>query len=337
MKRSNYNIEILRCWLMFLIVLMHCATFIDTGNHDRARLIHVFCIFSVNAFVLISGWFGIKFSWRKVVKLLGLGLFAAIVLFLLSPFASGNWQFAYDLGWFGCAYLGLLFFSPILNAAIEHLRGESERTLRVVWSVYACAMAISWLPLDGLGIHLHIRGWEAHSFNQLCFMYLTGRVLVKCEWVNTIRIRSLFVWTIGLMGVNYAWALAAGLTRGNAFLQTLLVGTRGYNNPLIILLAIGVFLLFVRGRFPHWLGRTAAFAGPSMFTVYLLHEATNHELSVALYNRYLLPWHPAGGVVAQFFALLLSAALIYTVCVLFDLCRRAGLCILEKKRGVLCH
>lgn len=324
MKRSNYSIEVLRCWLMFLIVLMHCATFVNTGDPSRARLVHTFCVFAVNAFVLISGWFGIRFAPHKVFRLLGLGLFSALVLLALSPLAGKGWVFSYDLGWFGCAYLGLLFFAPLINAAIDHLRGQSEGALRTAWFVYACMMVMSWVPIDISGVHIHIRGWEGHSFNQLCFMYVTGRVLAGCDFVHRIKKGWLYAAAVLLMSANYAWAIATGLTRGNEFWQSMLVGTRGNNNPIIILLAIAIFLILLRSEPPRWLGRVCMFLGPSMFSVYLLHEATNHGLSVALYNKYLFI---QGG---QFVAIIATAILVYSVCIAFDLIRRMAFLLLSK-------
>lgn len=320
MRRSNENIEVLRCFLMFLIVLMHVATFVPTGSHLRARLIHVFCIFSVNAFALISGWFGVRFSWRKIMKLLGLGLFSSLVLLALSPLAGHGFQFSYDLGWFGCSYLGLLFLAPILNAAVDKLRGESESALRVAWCIYAIAMMVSWVPLDFFHIHFHIPGWQAHSMNQLIFMYLTGRVLVGCGWIYKVRYRMIVVLFLSAMALNYGWAILAGVTRHSDFLQALLVGTRCYNNPIVIILGISAFVLFLRARMPSWFKKAGLFMGPSMFSVYLLHEATNHELSVALYKQ--IPVCLGRGAIQQLATIFIIACLVYFICIGLDILRR---------------
>lgn len=333
-EHENLGVEVLRCGLMFLIVLMHVATFCATGNPSRARLIHVFCIFAVNAFVLISGWFGVRFRVKKVLKMLGLGAFAATVLFLLSPLSDCGWQFAYSLGWFGNCYLALLCCAPLINAAIEALARESMRALMSAWSAYAALMVVSWLPIWNFGINLHVPGWEGHSFNQLCFMYVTGRLLAKCGWINTISRGRLAFGAVALMLCNYAWAIATGLTRGSEFWQGILVGTRGNNNPLIIALSVCVFLWFLRTRVPAWLGRVASLCGPSMFSIYLLHEACNHDLSVSLYDKYFA-WAHGGPVYVQYAVIFSVAALVYLTCLGIDLVRRGVFATLQRKGETL--
>lgn len=315
-RRSNAGIEVLRCLAMFCIVLMHCATFMPMGDGLKARLIHVFCMFAVDAFALISGWFGVRFAWSKVGRFLGLGLYSSLALAVL-----GGGGFSYSLGWFGNAYLALICMSPLLNAAIECLRQHSERELRFAWAAYALVMLWSWLPVDCLGINVHVPGWRAHTFNQLCFMYMTGRVMRGCPEFLEIRKRWLFLAAAVCMAANYAWAIAAGLTRGNAVLQGILVGTRGYDNPIIIALSISLFLLFFRCAPPRWLQRVCLVLSPSMFMVYLLHEATNHDLSVALYLHYfsfvkLLPGD------CQFVKIGTVALLVFAACILLDCPRR---------------
>lgn len=146
-KVRDYNIEALRCCLMALIVLGHVATGLNVGDANVRRLINATQAFSVDSFILISGWYGVRFSWMKVLKLCGLGLFASFVLFLLSPLTTYPWRFEYSLGWFGNSYLGLLFVATFINAGINGLRNESERALVVAWGLYATLMFVGWFPL----------------------------------------------------------------------------------------------------------------------------------------------------------------------------------------------
>ena len=321
-RHSNYNIEVLRCILMFLIVLMHCATFVETRIPMYARLIHVFCMFAVNSFILISGWYGISFKSDKVISILGLGLFSSLVLFLLSPLAGNGLQFAYSLGWFGNSYLALMCLSPILNAAVERLSVNSMALLKSAWLIYFGAMIINWLPISVFGIDLRISGWEAHSFNQMCFMYLTGRVLAKCGWIYTIHRYWIVVVFVVTMVANYVWAILSGLTRDNQLLQSILVGSRGYDNPIIIVMGIAVFLIFIRYSVPRFVGLVCSAIAPSMFSVYLLHEAVNHELSVAMYNKFLVLPILDTSILAQYLKIFSTAIFVFLTCLLIDIVRR---------------
>lgn len=168
--KSDENLEVLRCWLMLLIVLGHVASFLDGIGHDTGRMIHAFQVYAVDAFALLSGWFGIRFSFKKIIRLLGLAAYVSVLLLCLSRCVVGSWCFSYKLGWYGNAYLALMCVSPIINAGIEHLRQESETSLCDAWRLYAIMIFVSWLPIDGFGIDLSVYGWQAHSMNTLMFM-----------------------------------------------------------------------------------------------------------------------------------------------------------------------
>lgn len=319
--RSNGNIEVLRCFLMFLIVLGHCATFTRICSHDEARLIHTFQIFAVDAFVLITGWFGIRYSSSKIWRFLGLGMFSSVVVFLLSPFSQFGWTYNFSLGWFGNAYLGLLVLAPILNAAEESLIKMDKGWLFKSWALYAVMMVVSWLPLSWFNIDVKIIGWEAHSMNQLMFMYWTGRVLSQYQWTKKIQVWKILIASIMLMAANFGWAIATGLTRQSAFWQSILVHNKIYNNPIVIALSVSVFLIFIRVGFPAFLKNACTFLGPSMFSVYLLHEASSHLVSVSLYSRYLV-FYRGTDLTCRVCSVALTACLVFSICVIIDLIRR---------------
>ena len=56
MKPRDGNIELLRCVLMFLIVLWHCSMCSSATDFRVAKLLSSLPVFAVDAFVLISGW-----------------------------------------------------------------------------------------------------------------------------------------------------------------------------------------------------------------------------------------------------------------------------------------
>ena len=73
MKR-NPAIELFRVLLMFGICLLHVQTAAGGG---RLTSVLVSC---VPGFVMISGWFGIHFSWRKIFMLYGVAVYASLVI-----------------------------------------------------------------------------------------------------------------------------------------------------------------------------------------------------------------------------------------------------------------
>ncbi|MGP1451869.1 MAG: acyltransferase family protein [Segatella oris] len=78
-KERNSSFELLRILCMLFVVGGHLIgkgmqiTYDDTllggGDYGLSRLLYSFCTVAVSTFILISGYFGIKFNWRKIVKI----------------------------------------------------------------------------------------------------------------------------------------------------------------------------------------------------------------------------------------------------------------------------
>lgn len=89
--KRNSSFELLRILLMFLVVIGHANTWYfgftykTETEHILKVLLQIICLPAVNAFVLISGWFGINTNITKIVSLIFAMLFltfpVAIVMF----------------------------------------------------------------------------------------------------------------------------------------------------------------------------------------------------------------------------------------------------------------
>lgn len=141
-------------------------------------------------FVSISGWFGIRFSWRKIVNFASFILFYSVLFwslrhFVLIPGAENPVPFEIRSGWFGGPYLALLAIAPILTAGMDRLVADSKRNLIGIWCVYFALMVLQWLPLKELHSSVlpsfGINGWEVLSFNTLMFYYVTARTVRLSE------------------------------------------------------------------------------------------------------------------------------------------------------------
>ena len=123
--RRNPSVEAWRCICMFAVVFGHVIVNNHVGRMDGF-------VWHIPGFLLITGFFGIRFSWRKVAKLLGIcyGCY-----WLTIPFHNGAITFM-DLvlphgGWFVPFYVVLMMLSPILNAAI---RGGNHKQMALMRS-----------------------------------------------------------------------------------------------------------------------------------------------------------------------------------------------------------
>ncbi len=307
---------------MFLIVFGHCCLYLNVPDAKVGKTLSIPGVFATDAFILISGWFGVRFSVRKVLKFLGLGLFACFVVTLASRLTNVQGRYAFSLGWFGNCYLALMLLSPLINAGLDKLR--EEKLLGRAWCFYAVAMLLAWIPVKGLGVSLLPTGWAGISFNTMCFVYVTGRVLRDSEVLQQeLGWKSWLSIFVGLMVLNLGWSWMAQTASGEVA-QSIFVGTKDYDSPIVLGLPVSFFMLMRTVRLPNWISSVVFFVAPSMFSIYLIHEGCNGALSRAIYNRYV-NFGFGGGFVQIALQILIASVIVFTACLVIDLMRRAVL------------
>ena len=160
MKRHP-GIELLRGVLMLMIVLVHLTgngvLLADSpipyteSNWLWANIIDSICYPAVNIFILISGYFGIRLSLEKVLKLDIPVIFYSVVLFLiLGSFSLGGtltatFPILSKEYWFLTSYFLLMLVSPLLNAIIESRSQGELKMLIVIENTYICKFDIMLL------------------------------------------------------------------------------------------------------------------------------------------------------------------------------------------------
>ena len=192
LARRDSGIELLRCLLMFLITLGHCCFH---GPYAANLAVTVTCTltcFCVDAFAFISGYYSIKSTPKRILKILGQGLYAVSVVFLFSR------EFHFSMGWYGNAYLVLMIVAPIINAGIDRIsESNGQYLLFSCVAIYIAYMFMMWLPLEALGIDVGVAGWYGHSLFVLLGMYLIGRLVSKYQlWHRVKRCYLFMVFTV---------------------------------------------------------------------------------------------------------------------------------------------
>lgn len=127
------NIELLRILCIVLILSMHSMALVETSklsslNNVLSHIVSAVGNVGVSCFVLISGYFGIKFKMYRFVQLVILTTFYTV---LVHFFHNG---FTIDVGlinsilvvplynnWFIACYLLLMLFSPNLNLLAQQM------------------------------------------------------------------------------------------------------------------------------------------------------------------------------------------------------------------------
>lgn len=148
-KPRQSGVELLRIISMLLVLLIHANQWnekwqgLDLYYSFNTSATTIFlqslsCV-CVNVFVLISGWFGIKFSIKRLAKFVFQCVFFFTLLYafgLMFGLTSLSIRGIMDcllfneMNWFIRAYILLFIISPILNAFVEKAtKSEMEMTL----------------------------------------------------------------------------------------------------------------------------------------------------------------------------------------------------------------
>ena len=168
---------------MFMILLLH-ANFLAFGipqdysfmSFSRC-LAEAFTLTPVNIFVLITGFFGTRFSIRKSISLLYQVIFCVVpislILVLCGILDCDYRYFVFHKYWFINAYIGLLAVTPILNVAAEKLTKKELQFFLIIF--YIIAFIGTLIGLVGIEIA------GGCSLLWFMFLYLLGKYVKMYE------------------------------------------------------------------------------------------------------------------------------------------------------------
>ena len=309
-RQSNF--EFLRIVCMLMVLVCHAVGYVQEQDLVGVQgvlklLLSQFCLVCVNVFIMISGWFGIKASWKGVGKLLFqvlyITLLCAVVFLILGLPVSFRRDVLPNLlfgsgYWFVVAYLILYAISPVLNAFIEHASQKEYRNV-----------LIAWLIVEFVYGFLLDTGHFAFGFSPLSFigLYLLARYArLYPGKLFSFSIRNDFLVYIGvtLLSIVAFWF---GYKRfGMGF------HLNHYDSPLAIIASLYFLLAFSKMKFQ---SKTINWLASSAFAIYLVHE-----------NLLVSPWYHRlfdylGQVSSGILAYLLALGLILTigiVCIFVD-------------------
>lgn len=319
--------DVFRCLLMFLIVLHHCAFHghwaLNTSIWGIPVLFSLAIFWCVDGFIAISGWYGIKFSLMKFLRLWGVIIFYSFVRFLIAIFLLDHPltdSLKVMTGWFGSCYLAFMFLAPLINRAVQYIVKSDRVKAYLIWGVFNVGMFLCWKPLSVVsGV-----SWGCSEFSIQTFflVYVNMRFIRALDLQRCVKLWH--VWGIGggyLLFVILFSVLPAMIkiaSSGGGVSQLTWVGYTRYNSPHCVLMAIAMFLLFHNFlKIPKIVGAMAQKMAPLMFGVYIIHEATGIGRMI-----YKLPqqW-AANSNVHPILIIFASALLTYFMCIALELLR----------------
>lgn len=305
----NPAIELFRVLLMLGVCVLHAMTMCGHNSGPiLGRLTYV--LYScVVGFVFISGWFGIDFKFRKLLRLWGVAFYAASVAIVVAVWAGEDWRLPVSdilrTNWFLNGYCVLMLLAPLVNLAIERKFYFPVGCLLMLvfgWAFLTTVPVIGCYALRSAGV-------SDYSGLTLVGIYALARV-IRTEDVATrlsARMRAL-VFVVSLMAV--------------------FCHLSSYASPFAFGLAAMAFL-FVKGvSIPVWLGRIVLWMAPSMFAVFLIHS---NCLGFGLMAKMEDMLCSAG--VPMELSLLLTGGITFVACFLMDCPRRIALAVIASARG----
>lgn len=256
-KERNSSFELLRLILMFLIIIHHGivhglkltelhqgtdAILMHPDDMLLGCLVNCLCIPAVNVFVLISGYFGIKLNRNKFFKLLIATALYTFVFTSLGNVILGRYHDAisslqfitYTNYWFIRDYLFLMCFAPLLNMFSEQSSKHNFSLFLIAILFITCYFGF----MRSTG-----EGGNGYNLFQFVLMYCIGRYVKRFNLsLNKVKSSVLYLGSTLLCGIgmyvfyrmgkgNYAWHMTH------------------YNNPLLIIAAISLVLLFKNFQF----------------------------------------------------------------------------------------
>lgn len=310
-KGRQSNVELLRIITMILVMIVHAnfralsAPIVEEAVTAPSSaflrfLTESFSIICVNVFVLISGWFGIHFKWKRFMEFLFQVFFFGFVIYviicLIDPdkirliknvLMTDAWNY-----WFVKCYLFLYIVSPLLNAFVE--KATQKQLLTILILFFTLQTFYGWATN---GITWFNRGYSGISFAGL---YLLARYvrLYPTKWFTHSLIFDLLVY---LVFVALNTLCAFWLTRtGHASISTRLFL---YTSPFVILAAVHFLLIFTKFSIT---SKTINWIAASCFAIYLTHS--NSFLAKPCYDNLIHNWFINESTISF---------LLYTGCLMF--------------------
>lgn len=272
----NSSIEVLRIIAMAMVLLTHynwsmlgaAKSHVVFDAVGGARIIFESCIvICVNLFLLISGYFGLRFKLKSICNIGVLVISVLLLEFLseqllvphflnrepepitfisvLNPilFISSSDYFVVD-------YIFLMVLSPILNTFIN---ANGKKILPLVLILLGIEL---WFDCVRPNQYFGING--GYSIIHFIIMYMVARCLYlyksELEKIKQVQWIVLYLVCAALVTIMYVLKADCALY---------------YSNPLVVIESVAFFMLFVNKSFYN---RAINWIASGTFSVYILHR-----------------------------------------------------------------
>ena len=245
--------ELLRLIAIFFVIMHHLVIkgadtvgYITPYSYEEhgvsGVIINSFCICAVNLFVMITGWFGIKNIFKGVVRLIiDCTIFGLISYLVLCTFTEHIFAVKECLkssfftpNWFISVYMMLVLISPLIEYSIKALDSDKLKYIVVALLIVDVFFGFCFNYNNGYDL-IHF----------VTLYYLARFLKLSCESRLNVKLSK--------YGFGFYCLLAVFLAAGFIFVNKTgmkLPALRYflYNNPLIILMAMALFMWFSKRK-----------------------------------------------------------------------------------------
>jgi len=210
----------------------------------------------VPCFIFISGFYGIKTTILRIIRIIGMALACIPIVGIVSWIAGwegmSGWSVAARgviANWFVWAYIALMCFASTLNLALDNEN-------RVSLTMPIIAMALGWAYVKGLpGFRIFMpttTGLGGFTFTMMIGTYLVGGLWRRYLITDKLKPAT-------------ALLLFCMLTLLNV------IGFSSYCSPISVLWGAVLFSLFSKIRISDRLGHIVTYIASSTFPIFVIH------------------------------------------------------------------
>lgn len=279
-KLRQTNIELLRIFSMLMVLVIHYNVGINgQTTHEMVmkeplKFVGIASLKSlsficVNCFIIISGYFGIRWKWKSLCNYLfqiafwgGMIHFIAIglgmTIFSIQRIANNMLLFLVHGNWFFVSYLALYMLAPIMNAYIEKV--ETRQLGWMVLAFYSFQTLFGWIFKNCIEFS------QGLTFVSFMGLYLLGAYLkrsdLKCFGWKSSRDLAMYA------GVGAICVIISIISNYIGFEKDIY----SYISPLQILQTIYLFLFFKKIHVRSKYDKLILFFSTSAFAALLMHS-----------------------------------------------------------------
>lgn len=283
-KPRNGNMDLLRIFSMFLIVLLHSidhsgvleqAEFSSTAINLWVRFTYMLTQVCVNLYVLISGYFLVnsRFRLQKLVALWLEVTFYSVVIklvfmlmgyrpFSIASLASCLMPIFTGRYWFITIYFGLYLVFPFLNIAIKAMNKKQHTLCNIVLFVLFSVMISIHPSFKGMNSGA---GWGLAWFVVLYFAAAWFRLYFD----STKKMLPMAIWIGSSLAIACGYIFIGNIT---PIAKELFDNQYRYDSIFAYVSSLCILATFINIKIKNdWVNKAIVFIAPSILGVYLIH------------------------------------------------------------------